>query len=177
MEIGRARRTGTTTCGRCGGSGQFGVGSSQDSAGNMTPGVCYRCGGSGQQPAGFEGQTVVANVYRSSERRDGTGARRGTIDVLVKVTTYSTPRVKRGHGCIAVAEIPVAERVVGRMVDGRTFDLTIRAASMKGADLLAFEQKSVELHRKVNAGLGPAYRDMISPEDEAAVLREFGIIA
>lgn len=177
MQISKARRTGRGTCGRCNGSGLFGVGCSQDSAGNMVAGVCYRCGGNGLEPTGFEGQTVNATVMQSVERRDGQG-RRGTIDVVAVVDTYATPKVRGKSGCVAVTEIRIQQRVVGRMVDGTTFDKTIKAASMSTADLLAFEALEAQPSRRIRAGLGVMpLNHWMTEAEERAVLVDLGVIA
>jgi hypothetical protein len=181
MQISTARVTGTKNCRRCGGSGQFGM--SEVTAREIMaqggtiagPGVCFRCGGTGQQPTGFEGNEVSVYVQRSSDRRTKEGGRRGQIDVIATITTKNTPRATRGHGCRAVGEIKVGVRVVGKMVDGTRFDLTIKAAGMTNRELLAFEEKSSKLWHKVHAGLGVSPHSL-DGDEEAAVLRDLGVI-
>lgn len=171
MQISTATRNGSKACGRCGGSGEFTVSDAQareiiNGGGTVGAGaaICWRCGGTGNEATGFDGQNINARVMQSSERRDGTGRRRGTIDVVAVVTTYATPKRSGRSAVRAVSETIESVRMVGRMVDGTTFDKTV------AGDLTA------DLHQRLYKALGASFRDL-DGDAEVAALVGLGVIA
>lgn len=158
-----ATATGTKNCGRCGGSGIFDHERLTD---------CWRCGGTGKEATGFDGQDVSIEINRSRTRRDG--SRAGVIDTVATITTSERIKVGR-YGVSAWTPVAVSIRVVGTMVDGTAFDLTIRPLGTDEAARVAFQDKAHELWQKVRAGIGTDDSHRMTTEEVDTFKTQMGI--